>query len=219
MEGSIIALNTGKADVLSWQGKDISSAINKEPSRGPLFLSNLQFEGDIQADTVHHGGPDKAVCVYSHDHYAYWEKGLGISLDVPSFGENLTVEGLTEKEVFIGDIFRLGEALVQVSQPRQPCFKVAAKLKQPLMVKYIQDTSFSGYYLRVLEEGTVSPGDKLVIEEKHRAGISVEFVNRMTYIDKENREGLTMLAGLNELAEGWRSAMKKRLDSLLGQYL
>ncbi|WP_062238284.1 MOSC domain-containing protein [Fictibacillus sp. FJAT-27399] len=219
MEGSIIALNTGKADVLSWQGKDISSAINKKPSRGPLFLSNLQFEGDIQADTVHHGGPDKAVCVYSHDHYAYWEKGLGISLDVPSFGENLTVEGLTEKEVFIGDIFRLGEALVQVSQPRQPCFKVAAKLKQPLMVKYIQDTSFSGYYLRVLEEGTVSPGDKLVIEEKHRAGISVEFVNRMTYIDKENREGLTMLAGLNELAEGWRSAMKKRLDSLLGQYL
>ncbi|MED2972087.1 MOSC domain-containing protein [Fictibacillus sp. B-59209] len=219
MEGSIIALNTGKADVLSWQGKDISSAINKKPSRGPLFLSNLQFEGDIQADTVHHGGPDKAVCVYSHNHYAYWEKGLGISLDVPSFGENLTVEGLTEKEVFIGDIFRLGEALVQVSQPRQPCFKVAAKLKQPLMIKYIQDTSFSGYYLRVLEEGTVSPGDKLVIEEKHRAGISVEFVNRMTYIDKENREGLTMLAGLNELAEGWRSAMKKRLDSLLGQYL
>ncbi len=219
MVGSIIALNTGKADVLSWQGKDISSAINKKPSRGPLFLSNLQFEGDIQADTVHHGGPDKAVCVYSHDHYAYWEKGLGISLDVPSFGENLTVEGLTEKEVFIGDIFRLGEALVQVSQPRQPCFKVAAKLKQPLMVKYIQDTSFSGYYLRVLEEGTVSPGDKLVIEEKHRAGISVEFVNRMTYIDKENREGLTMLAGLNELAEGWRSAMKKRLDSLPGQYL
>ncbi|MCQ6264922.1 MOSC domain-containing protein [Fictibacillus sp. WQ 8-8] len=219
MEGSIIALNTGKADFLSWQGKDISSAINKKPSRSPLFLSNLQFEGDIQADTVHHGGPDKAVCVYSHDHYAYWEKGLGISLDVPSFGENLTVEGLTEKEVFIGDIFRLGEALVQVSQPRQPCFKVAAKLKQPLMVKYIQDTSFSGYYLRVLEEGTVSPGDKLVIEEKHRAGISVEFVNRMTYIDKENREGLTMLAGLNELAEGWRSAMKKKFDSLLGQYL
>ncbi|UZJ79158.1 MOSC domain-containing protein [Fictibacillus sp. KU28468] len=219
MEGSIIALNTGKADVLSWQGKDISSAINKKPSRSPLFLSNLQFEGDIQADTVHHGGPDKAVCVYSHDHYAYWEKGLGISLDVPSFGENLTVEGLTEKEVFIGDIFRLGEALVQVSQPRQPCFKVAAKLKQPLMVKYIHDTSFSGYYLRVLEEGTVSPGDKLVIEEKHRAGISVEFVNRMTYIDKENREGLTMLAGLNELAEGWRSAMKKRLDALPGQYL
>nr|WP_272885789.1 MOSC domain-containing protein [Fictibacillus marinisediminis] len=182
-------------------------------------MSNLQFEGDVQADTVHHGGPDKAVCVYSHDHYAYWEKGLGISLDVPSFGENLTVEGLTEKEVFIGDIFRLGEALVQVSQPRRPCFKVAAKLKQPLMVKYIQDTSFSGYYLRVLEVGTVSPGDKLVIEEKHRAGISVEFVNRMTYIDKENREGLTMLASLNELAEGWRSAMKKRLDSLPGQYL
>ncbi|MDN4071566.1 MOSC domain-containing protein [Fictibacillus terranigra] len=219
MEGSIIALNVGQADFLSWQGKEISSAINKKPSQGPLYLSNLQFEGDVQADTVHHGGPDKAVCVYSHAHYPYWENGLGMSLVVPSFGENLTVEGLTEKEVCIGDIYRLGEALVQVSQPRQPCFKVAAKLNQPLMVKYIQDTSYSGYYLRVLKEGIVRPEDKLVIEKKHQGGITVEFVNRITYIDKENREGLTLLANLVELAEGWRSAMKKRLETLPGQNL
>lgn len=216
MEGTLVALNTGKAGTIEWQGKGVSSAINKEKVQGPLYLSRLNFDGDEQADTIHHGGPEKAVCVYSYDHYPYWEKGLGITLQVPTFGENLTVNGLTEDQVFIGDIFKLGEAVVQVCQPRQPCFKVAAKLNQPFMVKWIQDTGYSGYYMRVLEEGRVDPQDKLVLQERNTRGISVEFVNSILYRDKENKEGVMLLAELDELAEGVKTSMQKRLQSFPG---
>lgn len=214
MEGTILSLNAGEIDVIDWQGKEVSTAINKQPVDGKVYLSKLNLEGDIQADTINHGGPDKAVCVYPHDHYPFWEKNLGISLAIPSFGENLTVSGMTEKEVCIGDIFELGDALVQVSQPRRPCYKVAAKLNQPLMVKYIQDTGFSGYYMRVLKEGQVNTGDKLVLKVKHQDGITVDFVNQMTFLDKENIEGIQRLVALEDLAEGWRTSLAKRLPSI-----
>ncbi|EIT83854.1 hypothetical protein A374_18539 [Fictibacillus macauensis ZFHKF-1] len=211
MEGHIVSLNTGTAGTVEWQGKAVSSAIHKVPVNEPIWLATLGFTGDVQVDTVHHGGEDKAVCVYCHEHYAYWEKGLGISLPVPTFGENITTKGMTEKDIAIGDVFQLGEAVIQISQPRMPCFKVAAKLKQPFMVKWIQDTGFSGYYVRVLQEGHVAKQDVLKRIEAHSARVTVDFVNKATYIDKDNTAALHTILSVPELAESWRTMLEKRV--------
>ncbi len=123
----IVSLNVGKPKVMNNNGKEVLSGIYKTPVDKLLYLSKLNFEGDQQADLVHHGGVDKAICVYPFEHYSYWEKDLNLTLNYGAFGENLTVKGMTEDRVHIGDIFQLGSAIVQVSQPRQPCFKLAKR--------------------------------------------------------------------------------------------
>lgn len=156
-EYEISSIYVGSPEVCEFEGKKVETAIFKRPAGSPVFLSRTNFDGDKQADLVHHGGADKAVCVYPADHYPYWENALGEKLPQAAFGENLSVKGLTEQDVCIGDIFKLGEALVQVSQPRQPCFKLAKKLNVKDMVLKVRDTGYSGFYFRVLEEGIVVP--------------------------------------------------------------
>ena len=123
----IESLNIGLPGKETFHGKEITSGICKQPVTKELFLTKMGFEGDGVADLKHHGGLDKAVCVYSIDHYPYWEEVLGIKMSYAAFGENLSVSNLHEDEVCIGDVFKLGEAIVQVSQPRQPCRTLAAR--------------------------------------------------------------------------------------------
>ena len=153
----IRSLNVGKPRDLQFGKKEITTGINKKPVSNPVYLSTLNFTGDGQGDLVHHGGRDKAVCVYSYEHYPYWEKELGKPLDFSAFGENLTLLGLTEDELCIGDSFQIGEAVVQVSQPRQPCFKLSLIHERKDMPLLIQNTGYTGYYFRVLKEGMVAP--------------------------------------------------------------
>jgi MOSC domain-containing protein YiiM len=150
---AIGSLNIGLPREEIFHGRKVLTGICKSPVSGPLRLEKSGFEGDGVGDSRHHGGPDKAVCFYSMEHYPYWEKVLGIALPPAAFGENLSAYGLREEDVCIGDVFQLGTSLVQVSQPRQPCGTLAARYGRSEMVKLVVDSGRTGFYLRVLEGG------------------------------------------------------------------
>lgn len=197
---------------LSGQRK-IRSAIFKKPVKGKIFLDYLGFEGDSVADPIHHGGQDKAVCVYPFAHFPFWESELSTQLLPGAFGENLTDDGLTEKEVCIGDIFRIGEAEVQCSQPRQPCHKLVKIFDCPAMARKIQETGFSGYYMRVIKRGWMEPG--LAVKRVHgdSARVSVEEANALMYRDKNNYEKTLEILQIDSLSSSWREIFEKRLAS------
>lgn len=210
--GRLKSLQVGKPAVYQWGGKEFTTGMGKQPAEGRLFLTVEGYAEDGQADRVNHGGPDKAVCVYGFEHYAFWEKELGLSLDSAAFGENVTIEGLTEQKVCIGDIFRMGEALVQVSQPRQPCYKLGHKYNRTDMPLLVQTTGYTGYYFRVLEEGFTAPGDEVVLVEQSPSGISVAEANRIMYTAKDNKEETARLLAVPELSRSWRDTLAKRLS-------
>lgn len=206
----IISLNVGKPAVFAYQGKEIETGIFKHPVNEPLYLSKTNLDGDGQADLVYHGGPEKAVCVYPHEHYPYWTERLSRQLDMGAFGENLTVEGLREESVCIGDIFQWGEAVVQISQPRQPCHKLAKKYDVPELPLWVQETGYTGFYFRVLQEGRVAM-DQLQLIERHPAGVTVQFANQIMHLDKQNREGIERILAVDALSVNWCQTLTKRL--------
>lgn len=207
----MLSLNIGLPAQMPFKGKEVSTGIFKKTVQGPLFLSRLNFEGDGQADTVHHGGADKAVCVYPYEHYAYWERELYIKLEPGAFGENVTLDGLREDDVHIGDIFSLGEAVVQISQPRQPCFKLALRYGIPEMPVKVQETGYTGFYFRVLKEGKVERLDKLTRTQRHPHGISISEANRLMHVDKNDLDGARAMLQVEELSESWRKTLIKRI--------
>lgn len=194
-------------------GKEIKTAINKKRIHEPVYLSKLHFEGDGQGDLVHHGGYDKAICVFPYDHYAYFEEFLGVSLQEAAFGENLTVHQLVETEVRIGDVFQLGEALVEVSQPRQPCVKLSLKHGNMKLVKEVQQTGYTGFYLRVLKEGMVSPDESLVLVEKAPHSITVHEVNEVKYRPADPKK-LKAVLEADALADVVRTSLEKRIEHI-----
>ncbi|OPA74616.1 MOSC domain-containing protein [Paenibacillus selenitireducens] len=210
MAYQVISLNVGKPAPLQDQKREVLSAIHKEPAHERLYLSKVNFTGDEQADKVHHGGEDKAVCVYSLDHYPYWENELGLNLPRGAFGENLTVQGMRETDIHIGDVFQLDEAVVQVSQPRQPCYKLAAKYRIPDLAVRVQDTGFTGFYFRVLQEGWVSPQCTILPLERDTAFVTLEYANQIMHHDKRNLEGIERILAVPALSESWRLTLEKR---------
>lgn len=204
----IESFNIGLPRKEHFQGKEIITGIGKRPVEGPLRLGRLGFEGDGVADLRHHGGTDKAVCVYSKEHYQYWEKVLGKKLPHAAFGENFTVSDLYEDSICIGDIFQAGTALVQVSQPRQPCKTLAARFGRNDMVKLVVDSGRTGFYFRVIEEGIVKKGDTLVLREKDPRSITVSYANKIYHNDKKNREAIERILALPSLSGSWRASFQ-----------
>ncbi|EJR61734.1 hypothetical protein IIO_02642 [Bacillus cereus VD115] len=207
----VLSLNIGFPKEVMYGGKLIYTGINKTKTKEPIYLSFLKFKGDGQADLVHHGGVDKAVCVYSSEHYSYWEETLNQDLEYGAFGENITVSGMREEDVCIGDTFELGEAIVQVTQPRQPCFKLAKKYNIPKLPLYFQETGYTGFYFRVLKEGWVSPVDTLKLLKSDRISITVAFANRIMHKEKQNIEGIKKILEVHALSTSWRKTFEKRL--------
>lgn len=208
----ILAINIGKPQFVPYKNKEIATGIHKHPIDGALFLSWENFKGDGQADLVHHGGREKAVCVYPFEHYAYWEQELGQALTFGAFGENLTIRGCVEAEVCIGDIFELGEAIVEVSQPRQPCFKLSVKYDRPDMPLKVQETGYTGFYFRVLREGFVAKSDGLKRIFAHPKAITVAYANRIMHGEKELLAGILQLLEVDKLSVSWRATLLKRLE-------
>lgn len=210
----IQSLNVGKPRDLQFGKKEVSTGINKKPVAKPVYLSKLNFEGDGQADLVNHGGHDKAVCAYPSEHYPFWEEELGKPLEMSAFGENLTLRGLTEDELCIGDSFQIGEAVIQVSQPRQPCFKLSLIHERKDMPVLIQDKGYTGFYFRVLKEGIVSPSDELVHISRPALAITVTEANRLMHHDKGDLEGIQTILEVDELSGSWRKTFLKRLKGI-----
>ncbi len=203
----IEAVLTGKITRLTDNGD--MSAIAKMAVDGPRTVAFLGIEGDAQADLTVHGGPEKAIHHYPRDHYPWWRErlpGCDVLSRTGAFGENISTSGLIERDVCIGDRFRLGTALVEVYQGRQPCWKQAHRLDSKGVVATMVKSGRSGWYYRVIEEGSVAPGDTLVRAERRHSEWSVERVTGIVIAGRE-RDPLVLsaLAALPELADGWRA--------------
>lgn len=206
----IHAVNIGRPQIVLRGGRRYSTAIDRKTVDGPQELTPDGFVGDRVSDLSAHGGPDKAVCCYAREHYPYWRKRLGRDVAVPSFGENLTTIGLLEADVCIGDVYRIGTATVQVSQPRGPCAKLAGKHDEPRLIEWVYETGYTGFYLRVLEVGRIGAGDAVELIERRHADLSVARVMRLKRGEGLTEEMRRRLATLPDLAEAWRRAFAQR---------
>ncbi len=204
---------TGPIAPLGDDGK--KSGIDKHPTPGPWRIGSEGLEGDAQADRVHHGGAEKALHHYAFDHYAAWAEEFDHPLlGAPgAFGENLSTAGWTEADVCIGDVFRFGGALLQVSQGRQPCWKLNRRFGRKDMALRVQNSGRTGWYYRVLEEGVAEPGDALIHVERPCPDWPLTRLARLLYRDMRDRDGLAAMAALPQLAQGWRDLAAKRLES------
>jgi len=186
----IISTNIGESRTIEWRGRQIQTGIYKYPVSTPIFLGKEDVENDNVMDRRYHGGVDKACYLYSANHYKYWQQFYP-DLEMPwgMFGENLTVEGLHEAEVNIGDTFQIGEVIIQATQPRQPCYKLGIRFETQEMVKQFIDSGFSGVYVRVLQNGSVQAGDKIFLIEK-KDSLSIQKVYELLYADTLQKEAV-----------------------------
>jgi len=213
MSYAIDAVLTGKAR--AFRG-DEASAIAKTPVDGALRVGLLGIDGDEQADLTVHGGVDKAIHHYPRDHYGRWAGELGdhALLEAPgAFGENISTEGLIESEACIGDRYRLGSALVEISQGRQPCWKLGHRFGVAPVPATVVATRRSGWYYRVIEEGAVAAGDALALVERPQPEWSVDRVFHLLIggAGKREPEALRALAAMDALATTWRARAEKLL--------
>ncbi|WJE17016.1 MOSC domain-containing protein [Halobacillus sp. ACCC02827] len=202
------ALNYGKVETLTYGGKTFESAIRKAASVAPVYLTKVGLAGDEQA-YKDHGGEDKALCLYPYDYYPYWKDIVKDPPETALFGENLTCVGLTEEKGHVGDVYAFGEAVIQISEPRNPCYKLAAKYAVPDMVLRMRDTGFTGFLFRVLKEGYVSSEDVLLLMEK--GDVSIAEVNEVKFHDRYNKEKLKRVLASEPLAESTKVPLRKQL--------
>jgi MOSC domain-containing protein YiiM len=210
----IVSLNVGIPVEAMHGAKPIQIGIFKSASNDKHYLSSTGLSGDGQADLVHHGGPDKAVCVYFERHFPYWEEWLGNKLSYGAFGENWTLSEWSEQDLCIGDVLQAGNVVVQVSQPRQPCFKLGIRHERPELTAHVQQTGFTGFYFRVLQEGEIGAGEDLKLVKRHPAAISLAEANRVMYEGKTDLEGMTALLAVDELSDSWKQTLKSRVERL-----
>lgn len=209
----IISVNVGLPRELTWDGRVITTGIFKQPVSGRVTVRKLNLDGDQQADLSVHGGPHKAVYLYPAEHYDYWHEELPrMDLTWGSFGENLTAEGFSEDRINIGDRLRVGASLLMVTQPRMPCYKLAAKFNRKDMVKRFLESCRTGFYLSVLEEGDVGAGDTIELVSRDRNNLTVADVTRL-YVDKQrDPEEVRRAVAVEALPDSWRDYFLRGLE-------
>jgi MOSC domain-containing protein YiiM len=210
----VLSVNVALPRLIAWKGQTFNTGIFKKPVNGPVRMRQLDFEGDRQADLSVHGGPYKAVYAYPSEHYEFWRKEFP-EMDLPwgQFGENLTTEGLNEKDTHIGDVLRIGKAKVQVTQPRLPCFKLAAKFQRDDILKRFMESGRSGFYFSVIEEGLVAAGDAIERIQEDANGIAVSDINRL-FKQGTDRALLRRVTQLEALPVDWREHFAEQLATL-----
>lgn len=208
----LLSVNVSLPKEVQYNGKTMTTGIFKEPVKKRVMLRTMNLGGDGQADLVGHGGIYKAVYVYSIENYEYWKSELGRNdFTYGQFGENFTVEGMLEDEIHIGDVFRVGGALVEVTQPRVPCAKLGFKMGMAKFPKLFLQNSRVGFYLRVLEEGEVGAGDVIERVKVDAERMTVREINHLLYFDQKNLEGAKKALRIRALSPGWRGSFKERL--------
>ena len=213
----ILSVNVSLPKTVEYKGREVRTGIYKEPveGRGRVMLRRLNLDGDGQGDLTVHGGVDKAAYAYSIENYEYWQRELGrADLAYGQFGENFTVEGMTDDVIRIGDVFDVGNAKVEVSQPRAPCYKLAMKMEMPEFLKLFLASRRTGFYFRVLEEGDVGAGDEFELVERDPPPqpLSVDEVVRLTYFERGDLEASRAALRVRALSPGWRSAIGENLE-------
>ncbi|HUQ93298.1 MAG TPA: MOSC domain-containing protein [Bryobacteraceae bacterium] len=209
--GLILSIQTGRIKTYQTDGHSWRSATFKSPVDGPIRLGRQGFAGDQHADPRYHGGPDKAVLVYSADHHAAWHaEGFPEPVPPGAFGENILVQGMSESTVCIGDFYSLGDAAVQVSQPREPCGKQARRWRIPDLVARMTRSGRTGWYLRVIQEGTVAAGDRFTLRERPHPEWPITKAQQVMHFMNDDAAAAAELAGVSALSEDWKRALIDR---------
>jgi MOSC domain-containing protein YiiM len=208
----VVSVNVGQPRPILLRGRVVLTGIYKVPVPGRIPVRRHNLDGDAQADLRVHGGEFKAVYAYPFEHYAYWEAVLERPIQTPGmFGENLTVTGLLEDAVFVGDVFRVGSAMLQVTQPRIPCSKLAAKFKRPQFIKEFLRSGRSGFYLRVLEEGEVETNNSIERIRRDANHVTVRQLLGLTDLGEVDKEVATRALGIDSLPSNSRESIAKLL--------
>ena len=210
----LLSINISRPKPIQYGGKTVQTGIFKEPVSGTIMLREKNIDGDGQGDLRVHGGTYKAIYGYPFEHYAHWQQALQRGdLTYGQFGENLTVEGLLETSVYIGDVFQIGSTVkLQITQPRVPCFKLAYKMGLPEFPKQFLESRRVGFYFRVLEEGEIAAGDAITRIEVASASMSVTEILNLRYFDRDNREKIARARKLPALSPSWKRDFTKILS-------
>lgn len=213
---TIIGLQTslprtvGTPETADPMDREWTTGFFKESVVGVRQVTSLGIEGDGQADLVNHGGPDKAICVYPSEHYAGWTEALGLTLPMGAFGENFTTKGMTENDVCVGDVFQCGELRLQVSQPRQPCWKLARRWRVKDLAAQVERSGHTGWYFRVLNAGPVQAGMVLSRLKPGAAQWSIVAANAVMHTRKDDSAAALALASCPGLSSSWQRSLTRR---------
>lgn len=208
----LIAISVGQPREIVWKNRIVTTGIFKEPVVGRVKVDRLNIAGDRQADLTVHGGVDKAIYVYPSEHYEFWRGELPeTALSWGAFGENLTVEGLFEDRVNIGDRFRIGTIEVMVTQPRMPCYKLAVKFDRDDIIKRFTVNRRPGFYLSVLKEGDIGAGDEIEAIHRDEHNITVADIFHLFTGKQKDFELMRRATEVEALSEGWRQYFLERL--------
>jgi MOSC domain-containing protein YiiM len=211
----VISVNVGQPREVVWNGQIVETGIFKEAVEGRVAVRRLNLEGDRQADLTVHGGLDKAIYAYPAEHYSFWrEQFPEMELPWGMFGENLTLTGLLEDTVHIGDHFQVGSAKLMVTQPRLPCFKLGIKFGRDDILRRFLVSGRTGFYFAVLEEGEVAAGDSISLLHSDEHQIKVADIVRLYREDKYNLELIRRVLAVEALAEVWREYFQERIEKL-----
>jgi ferredoxin-NADP reductase/MOSC domain-containing protein YiiM len=212
-----LSVNVGLPKDIDWRGKTVHTAIWKEPVQGRRTVRRLNIDGDGQGDLEGHGGERRAVMVYQIDSYRYWERYFGRKFPTyGQFGENLTVDGLPDNEVCIGDRYQIGGALLEVTQPRVTCYRVGIRMDEPLMASLLVAHHRPGFYLRVLQEGDIGAGDEIVKVSSGPGQMTVADIDALLYLPGHSREQLQRALKIPALPVGWQAALSALLEQEQG---
>jgi len=208
----LLSLHVGKPQIHALpDGKKFRTSLFKSEVCEQVWLGAENLHGNYQANLRYHGGPDKAVCCYPGEHYEDLNEMLGLDLAPGALGENFTLAGMLEDEVCLGDRYRVGDAIVEISQPRQPCNSLVKRWGDARLIKVMVDEGFTGYYARVIEEGMVQPGEPLDLLERPLPRWTISALNEIMFQDRNNQTALAELAELPQLATDWRRTFRNRL--------
>lgn len=210
----VVSVNIGKKKLVNWKGKQEYTGIYKSPVNKPIILGKEDVENDDVVDRKYHGGIFMACYIYSADHYPYWkEKYPREDWDYGMFGENITIEGLDEKKLHLGDVYKIGSAIVKISQPRKPCYKLGIRFDtQAILKDYIQ-ADYPGSYLQVIESGTVQNGDEFTLIEKHPDAIGLLEAYHLQYSSTDQDvERIKEILSSDVITPDVRSGLLKRID-------
>lgn len=211
----LLSLNVGLPRDIAWQGRTVHTAVWKEPVQGRRMARRLNIDGDGQGDLAGHGGEHRSVFVYQIESYRYWESQLGRSdFTYGEFGENFTVEGLPDNEVCIGDHYRVGSALFEVTQPRVTCYRIGIRMNEPQMAALLVSHGRPGFYFRVLEEGEVGAGDEIVRVKQGPEEITVAEVDALLYKPGHPADRLERALRIPALSSGWRGSFTALLEQV-----
>ena len=209
----LLSVNVGLPRDIAWRGKTVHTAIWKDPVQGRRMVRRLNIDGDGQGDLMGHGGEHRAVFVYQMDSYRYWQERLGRSdFAYGQFGENFTVDGLSDDEVCVGDRYRIGEALFEVTQPRVTCYRVGIRMNEPQMAALLTSSGKPGFYFRVLQEGEVEAGDEIVKVADGPERMTVAEINALLYLPGHSRQQLERALRIPALSDGWRTSFQAFLQ-------